>query len=675
MNSLLSDLRYAAREVRNRPGFTLTAVLSLALGIAATSAVFSVIYAVLLDPFPYPGADRMMEIRLTDKSGQDRFSGLNGPEIELLRQTKSLESVVALGGWNLTTTDGDLPEDVRGMDISPEAPNHWGSTAMMGRWLIPSDAPFGQDSQAVVVLSYPFWQRYYLGDPNVVGRTLQLVHKPYKIVGVMGPRFRWGEGDVYLPLKLTNDPDKYYGGSLKLRPGVTVAQANAELQPLLEQFAKETPKRYPDSFRVNLRSIIEIYARPLGPILYLLLGAVGSLLLIGCANVSILLLARGTERQHELAVRAAVGASRWQMIRQLLTESLSIAVAGTLLGVLLAWKSLAFITAWLPQHAFAAESVIKMNVPVLLFSIALACATTIVFGLWPALQLSRPDLARLMQSSTRRISGSARARRTHSLMVGAQVALTLLMLTAASAAGKGFLKLVKTDLGYDPHFAMSVPIPIHENTHNSWKERSEYFDQLRARLASMPEVAMAAISTNATPPSNGNDNRFEIMGINDGEKHEARLNLVSPEYFPLLHIPLSQGRLWDHAETMRGATVAVINQTMARQYWPNGNALGQRLRTSGLKADPLYAPAAPGSDDWLQIIGVVADVRDDGLAEPDQARRLHSLHPQNVDVYAGPRADAHPASLCPSRHSRPDRSGGPRPAGPRRRARPRRLDH
>ena len=199
MNSLLSDLRYAAREVRNRPSFTLTAVLSLALGIAATSAVFSVIYAVLLDPFPYPGANRMMEIRLTDKSSQDRFSGLNGPEIELLRQTKSFESVVALGGWNLTTTDGDLPEDVRGMDISPEAPNHWGSTAMMGRWLIPSDAPFGQDAQAVVVLSYPFWQRYYAGDPNVVGRTLQLVHKPYKVVGVMGPRFRWGEADVYLP--------------------------------------------------------------------------------------------------------------------------------------------------------------------------------------------------------------------------------------------------------------------------------------------------------------------------------------------------------------------------------------------------------------------------------------------------------------------------------------------
>ena len=613
MNSLLSDLRYAAREVRKRPGFTLTAVLSLALGIGATSAVFSVIYAVLLDAFPYPDAARMMEIRLKDKAGNDRFSGVNGPEIKQLRQTKSLEDVVGLGGWNLTTTDSDIPEDVRACEISPNAPNHWGSRPLMGRWLIPSDAPFGEEAQPVVVLSYPFWERYYAGDARVVGRTIRFVHKPYDIVGVMRPRFRWGDCDVYLPLKITSDPNVYFGASVKLRTGVTVAQANAELQPLMEEFAKLAQDRYPEMFRVNLRSIIDIYARPLGPILDLLLGAVAVLLLIGCANVSILLLARGTERQHELAVRAAVGASRPQMIRQLLTESLSIAVAGTVLGILLAWKSLALIVAWLPENTFAAESVIKMNMPVLLFSIGLAFATTMVFGLWPALQLSRPDLARLMQSSTRRISGSSRARRTHSVMVGAQVALTLLMLAAATAAGKGFLKLVKTSLGYDPHFAMSVPIPVHENTHMSWQDRAEYFEQLRERLAAMPEVVMAGISTNATPPWNGEDERIEIMGRANGEKPEVRLNMVSPEYFPLLRIPLAQGRVWDHAETMRGALLAVINEAMARQYWPKGNAIGQQLRIADLKADPPFSPAAPGSDSWLQIVGIVADARDDGL--------------------------------------------------------------
>src|SRR5450631_2839942 len=445
MQSLISDLKYSARELRKRPGFVLTAVLSLALGIGATSAVFSVIYAVLIDPFPYPGADRIMEPRMKDKAGNDRYSGFNGPQIDQLRQAKSIESVVGLDGWNLTTTDGDLPEDVNTSYISPNAPNHWGVPAMLGRWLIPSDAPPGQEPQPVVVITYEFWQRYYLGDPNVIGRTIQLVHKPYQVVGVMPPRFKWGEAQMYLPLKLTQNPNIYEGASVKIRPGVTAAQANAELQPIFEQFAKQSPGRYPDNFRVNLSSIVEVYARPLGTTLYLLLGAVGSLLLIGCGNVSILLLARGAERQHELAVRAAIGADRLRMIRQLLTEALGIALTGAFLGILLAWKSLPLIVAWMPR-SFPAESVIKVNVPVLLFCVGLAVATTIIFGLSPAIQLSRPDVARLMQGSGRRVAGSSQAKRMHSIMVGAQVALTILLLTVASAAGKGFLHIVKATL-------------------------------------------------------------------------------------------------------------------------------------------------------------------------------------------------------------------------------------
>jgi putative ABC transport system permease protein len=616
MHSFLFDLRFTLRELRRRPTFTLTAILSLALGIAATSAVFSVIYAVLIDPFPYPGSDRLMELSMLDTAGHDRYAGLNGPQLEQLRQAKSVESISGMDYWNLTTTDGDLPEDVQTSYLSPEDPNHWGTKALMGRWLMPSDAPFGQDAQPVVVIGYKFWQRYYLGDPNVVGRTIQLVHKPYQIVGVMPPRFRWSDVDLYLPLKVTRDPHIYFGASIKLRPGMTTAQANAELQPYLEQFAKESPERYPEKFRANLRSITELYAKPLGPTLYLLLGAVASLLLIGCGNVSILLLARGTERQQELAVRAAVGADRFRMIRQLLTESLAIALAGTSLGVLLAWKSLSLITKWLPQNSFPAESVIKMNLPVLFFSAGLAFATAIVFGLSPALQLSRPDIGRLMQSSGRRVMGSSHAKRAHRVMVAAQVALTLLLLSAAGAAGKGFLRLLHADLGYDPHAAMSVPIPIHENTHVSWKDRSEYFEQIRASIATMPEVVSAGISTNATPPDNGWDTRFEIFGSAASEKPEARVNYISPEYLEVLHIPLSQGRMWDHTETMRAAPLAVINQTMARQYWPNGDAIGHQVRIPAMKDEPPYSPAATGADGWLQIVGVVADVRDDGLRNP-----------------------------------------------------------
>jgi putative ABC transport system permease protein len=616
MESLLPDLRFALRELRKRPGFTLTAVLSLALGIGATSAVFSVIYAVLIDPFPYPGYDRIVELRLKDKGGNYRFIGLTGPQMDQLRQTKSIESIVAMDEWNLTTTDSDVPEDVQGFYLSPNDPNHWGIPAMMGRWLIPSDAPPGEEAQRVVVIPYDFWQRYFMGDPNVIGRKIQLVHKTYEVVGVMPPRFKWGEADLYVPLKVTSDPHIDFGASIKLRPGVTPVQADAELQPIIEEFAKQNPTRYPDGFRVNLRSIVDVYARPLGTTLYVLLGAVASLLLIGCGNVSILLLARGTERQHEIAVRASVGADRLRIIRQLLTEALLIATAGAGLGVLLAWRSLPMIVAWLP-HQFPAESVIKINLPVLFFSVGLAFATAIVFGLSPALQLSRPDIAALMQGSGRRVAGNAGAKRAHSILVAAQVALTLLLLTVAGAAAKGFLHLVNADLGYDPHNVMSLPIPVHDNTHMSWQDRSQYFENLRAKIAAMPQVAEAGISTNATPPWNGHLTRFEIQGVSNSEKPETKLNMISAEYFAILHIPLLQGRLWDHAESMRGAPYVVINQTMARQFWPNGNAIGQHIHVPELQNDPNpYSATPPGGDGWLQIIGVVADARNDGLRKP-----------------------------------------------------------
>ena len=616
MQSLLADLRYAGRELRRRPGFALTAVLSLALGIGATSAVFSVIYAILIDPFPYPGADRITEMRLVDKADKDSYMRPSGPQADLIRQAKSIEDITLMDWWNLTTTDGDLPEDVQANYIDPNAPNHWGIRALKGRWLIPSDAPPGQEPQRVVVVSYQFWQRYYMGDPNVIGRTLRLVRKPYQVVGVMPPRFRWANVDIYLPLKVTQDPNIHYAASIKIRPGVSPEAAAAELEPMIREFAKQSPTQYPETFKVKLRSIVEVYARPLGPTLYLLLGAVASLLLIGCGNVSILLLARGTERQHELAVRAAVGAGRMRMIRQLLTESLGIATAGALLGVLLAWRGLSLLVARLPENSFPAESVIKMNWPVLLFSIGLAFLTSIVFGLWPALQLSRPQLARLVQGSSRRVAGSVGARRSHGALVAAQVALTLLMLTAAAAAGKGFLRLVNTDLGYDPHNAISVPIPVHENTHVAWKDRAEFFEQIRARIAAMPEVVAAGISTNATPPSNGWRQNIEILGSTTAEKPEVRVNFVGPEYFPLLRIPLAQGRLWDHAENMRGAALAVINQTMAKQFWPNGDAIGHQFKLPVLKDSPPYQRVAAEATGAFQIIGVAADVRDDGLRNP-----------------------------------------------------------
>jgi putative ABC transport system permease protein len=617
MNSLIADLRYAARELRRRPSFAITAILSLALGIGATSAVFSVIYGVLINPFPYVGSDRIMQVSLVDQAGRFRGTGISGLQLERLRQTRTIESVVAEDGWNLTTTDGDIPEDVVASYVSPNAPNHWGVPAIMGRWLIPADAPPGQDPARVVVLGYQFWQRYYAGDPTVIGRTLQLVRKDYQIVGVMPPRYRWREADIYMPLKVRVEPNIFYGVTLKVRPDVAPAEANAELQPIFEEFARQSPGRFPDSFRVRLRSIVELFARPMGPRLYLLLGAVTSLLLIGCANVSILLLVRGSHRQQELAVRSALGAGRIRIVRQLLTEATVIAIAGAALGMAIAWKGLALMVAWIPTNSFAAESVIEMNLPVLLFSTSLAIVTAVAFGVWPALQLSRPDLGRVSQATARRVIGTSQGRRVHRVMIATQVALTLLMLTAAGAASKGFLRLVNADLGYDPRNTMSLPIPVHDGTYKTWKERSEYFERLRAAIAAMPQVEAAGISTNATPPANGGDNTLEILGKSSaGEKPTARTNYVSADYFTLLRIPVAQGRLWTPDETARGAALAVVNQTMARQYWPNAGAIGQQFRVATMRDEPPYSPAAPGSDGWIQVIGVVADARNDGLRNP-----------------------------------------------------------
>lgn len=617
MTGVLDDLRFSFRELRKRPGLAVTAILSLSLGIGATTAVFSVIYGLLVNPYPYQAADRMVHLTVMNDRGERRWIGITGPQLRLIRQAHCIESAAASWGtWNLTTTGEDLPEDVPSVQLTGNAGSHFGVPALLGRTLLPSDAPDGQDPQPVIVLSYLFWQRHFNSDPGVIGRTLQLVHKNYSIVGVMPPRFTWDDADVYVPLKLTNDPSITYGPLIKLKPGVTLHAADAELQPLLEQFAKETPDHFPKKFRVSLRGLNEQFVEHLGQSLFLLFGAVALLLLVGCANVSILLLARGTARQHELAIRCAIGASRWRIERQLLAEALALSLLGALGGVLMAYRLLPLLVSWLPEFSFPHEAVIRINIPVLVFSVITAIVIGVLSGLAPAFQFSRPHVAELMQSSSRRSTGGARGKRTQSALVVGQIALTLLLLTSAAAAINGFVRLVRADLGYDPHNVMSVGIPVHQNAHVSWEDRSAFFAQLLSRVAAIPGVVAAGISTNATPPSNGWDVNAEFFGRSNSQQERVRANFVSSEYFPVLRIALLQGRLWDKQEISHGARLAVINQTMARQYWPHGDALGKQVRVPDMKSQPPFTQAIPNSNSWMQIIGVVADARDDGLRKP-----------------------------------------------------------
>ena len=617
MNTLIQDLRYCIRQLVKTPGFTLTAVLSLTLGIGATTSVFSVVYAVLMNPYPYAAPDRMVHMRLLDPAGHESGFGLTAGQWQELKKSPVIEDAFASDGWSLTVTGRDLPEDVNGTYFTSNTFNFMGVPPALGRGLIPSDAIDGQDPQPVVVLGYKFWQRHFGSDPSVVGQTIQLVRKTYSIVGVAGPRFAWEDADVYLPLKVTQDQTRAYYVGVRLKPGVTHEAANAALQPLLEQFAKDTPKHFPkNQFKLHVVGLNEDFVKQLGGTLSLLFSAVAFLLLIGCGNVSILLLARGTARQHEFAVRAAIGADRRRLIRQMLTEALLLSVTGAALGVLLSYRAISVIVALLPKYSFPHEAAIELNLPVLIFSVTLAILTGVFFGLFPALQLSRPDVGQVMQSSTRRVSGGSRGRSMNKFLIAGQIALTLVMLAGAGAAMQGFLRLIHTPLGYDPHNVMSVGIPVHDGSYPTWEARSAYFEQIRNRVATVPGVTFAAISTNATPPSNGWNTGIEILGKPPQDSQKVRVNFVSPGYFPILHIPLAQGRLWDERENHNAARVVVINETMARLYFPKGDALGHSLKFPEMKNEPPFVLGPPGKEPWVQIIGIVADKRNDGLRKP-----------------------------------------------------------
>jgi predicted permease len=617
MQVLLQDIRYSLRQFTKNPEFTLTALISLALGIGATTAVFSVIYAALMSPYPYPNADRIVRLTMESKSGTDDSANLNGPQIQQVRRLSVIERVLAMDFHAMTMTGGDVPENVNVVGLISTGFTDLGVPPLRGRGLLPSDAIDGADPQPVVVIGYKFWRKHFLGNPDAVGKTLQLDRKDYLIVGVAAPRFTWYSADVYRPLKLSQDQARVNTVNLLLKPGITHDQANAVLQPLLEQFARDMPKHFPEHFKVKVEDLNAWVRRGISGTLYLLFGAVALLLAIGCGNVSILLLARGTARQHELAVRTAIGARRWRIVRQLLTESLLLATMGAALGVAAAYGILAGMRVVLPRDAFAPEVVININPPVLLFCVGVALATGVLFGLGPSLRLSRTQAGHMMQSSARRVLGSVHGRRTYDALIAGQIALTMLLLAGAGSAMEGFLRLLHTRLGYDPHNVISVGVPLHEHTFITWESRNAYFEQLRAKVAETPGVTMTAISTNATPPHSGDNLRFEILGRPAVEEQMGLVNSVNEGYFAALRIPLLEGRVWDEAENHRAALVAVINRTLAQRYFPDGNAVGHSLKVPGFEERPPLILSVPKlADSWLQIVGVVDDAKDDGLLEP-----------------------------------------------------------
>jgi putative ABC transport system permease protein len=613
--SIVTDIRYAARQLFRNPGFALAAIVSLALGIGATVSVFSVIYGVLLHPFPYANVDRLANLSISDPRGQIRDAQFTGQEIRELRSLRSVDGLATWEGRHMTVTGREFPENAVAFYGIGETFSTLGVPPLLGRNLGPSDSPDGEQPRAVVVLHYRFWQRHFQGDPGVIGKTLEVNHRQYTIVGVTRPHFTWGWGaDIYLPEEATEGG----GVVIRMRPGVNVAAADAELQPLLERFAQERPHNFPQKFKVDIRPLTFETTRNMGGTLYMLFGAVGMLLAIGCSNVSILLLARCTARRHEFALRAAVGASSVRIVRQLITESLLLAFTGTAAGTLIAYKLLQLLVKWMPNGMFPPDVAIRIDVPVLLFTIGLALLSCVFFGLVPALQMAKPEIGQVMQSSSSRTASGRHGKRLHGALVAAQIALTLVLLTAAGAAVQGFLRLLSVPLGYDPHDVVAVGIPLEENSYTTWQSRVNYFDQLRASVAKLPEVVSTSIAANAIPPNSGWEQPFELLGkaSSSPETQTARVDFVDSGYFGTLQVPLLQGRAWSGSEVSRGALMVVVNETLAKRYYPNGDIVGHAMKLSAL---PVASPGeliAPGADGWLEVIGVVGDSLNDGVDNP-----------------------------------------------------------
>lgn len=612
----LQDVVFGLRQLRKSPSFTAVVIGSLALGIGASVAVFSVVRAVLLDPYPYKDANRMVHVELAQKNAE-RQSLLNvtSTEYQDLTRLRSVDEVFLMDNRMQALTGDTLPVSVTAGFYSPNLFTYMGVPPLMGRQFTPADVRSGNANQ-VAVLSYLFWKKQFGGRLDILGKVIHLDRASYTVIGVASPRFTWGDSDVYIPTQFKADPHYYMPAFLKLKPGASFPEVAGELQPLVDAFAKQDPRNFPQNAKVVIKTLNEEVMRGFEAPLLVLFAAVLLLLLIGCANVSILMLARGTARQHELAVRASVGATRTRIVRQLLTESVMLSFLGAGCGVLMAYKGVDLLASSLPLYSFPHEAAIHVNGMVLLFAVVIALVTGLLFGSSPAWQLSRPDVAAMMQSSSAKIAGNLRGRNMHRILIVGQITLTMLMLAGAGAAVRAFLHLYHTPMGFDPDHLFYISTAEPKESSPNWQHLEVIQESIRQAAESTPGVVSASVSDNWVPPFQGYLTKIFVSGNPNLTDAQASIALLSFNMFSTLRIPVLSGRSYTREETARGAHVAMVNRAFVKQLAPRGNILGQAVRVPGLKLDIPDAAAVADPDGWLQIVGVVDDARNDGVDKP-----------------------------------------------------------
>ena len=603
---LLHDMRYAARLQRKNPGFTIVAVIALALGIGANTAIFSVVNTVLLRPLPYKDSERLVMVwEDATRHGYPRDTPAAANFVDWRDQNQVFEGMAAIADMSFNLTGSGDPERLEGRRVSATLFPLLGVEPQLGRVFTAAEDQPG--AQRVVLLSYALWQRRFGGDQGIVGKALTLNGESHVVVGVMPARFQFPSSDdqAWVPMALTqqesgNRNRHYLQVLARLKPGVSLAQAQSEMNTIAARLQQQYPQSNAE-LGATVQPLHEHLVGDIKPALLVLLGAVGLVLLIACANVANLLLARAAVRQKEIAVRVALGARRWRLIRQFLTESVLLSSLGGLVGLAVAYGGLVLLKAFIPEDISQARD-ISIDLKVLGFTFLVSVATGLIFGLAPAMQAARFNQAETLKEGGRDAATGGGGKRLRGLLVTAEVAISLVLLIGAGLLINSFLRLRNVDPGFRADNLLTMKIVLPEPKYEEMERRSAFYTDLINRIQSLGGVRSAAVTSNLPLYRQGNSISIGIEGRPappPGQELIVVTRIISPGYFATMSIPLLLGRQLTEQDTETTPNVVVISETMARRYWPGEDAVGKRIALGRIRSQ----------EDWVQVVGVVKDVR------------------------------------------------------------------
>jgi putative ABC transport system permease protein len=614
MNGLLQDVRYALRQMRKSPGFTASAVVALALGIGGTTVIFSVVYAALLQPLPYVESQRLVTMHVDDArnrglKGRNEF--LTTDFLDIQRENHVFDEVIGVHPRDAVLTGTAIPERFDCDLVTANTFSVLGVPPLYGR--TPTVEDVKPDSPRVVVLSYKVFERNFGKDPSVVGRTILLDEQAATVIGIMPPRFAWWHGDIWIPVALDRVTGNMYDRTFwlygRLKPHVSTREATADLDIILKRLASSSPQDYPQQPSAELETYADSIVWSFRPTLFLLLGGVGVLLLIACGNVASLLLARATVRDREIAIRSVLGASHSRLVRQLLVESAVLSVGGALAALGLAFVGTSTAASVIPPGQIPIEAVIRLNLPVFFWTLAVSVVSLVLFGLLPALHTAKSDLNEPLRAGAKTISGSLRGRKLQRLFVISQIAMSVVLALGAGLVVRSFVALRHVNLGFDPDHVLSFRIVLPDQHYATAEQKGRFFRSLLPELRALPGVS-SVTETSTLPPYGGIPAGVEVRG-NGNENHaDALLFLISEQYFDVLNVPLFEGRPLSEPEVFNARKVAIINRTFARQYFGSTDPLGKMVKFGFLERVPEKIST------WFEIVGVVADQKNQGLEEP-----------------------------------------------------------